>query len=165
MFSDALKSSGRFTWTRLRAFGSRVWAEAPTLAAEIIAWLFIVSWSYSLLMYGTSSLPTAIAESFERGPYHTMSVLGVLLAAVQLFALLSANDRLRALCSFAAAVWIGGLAGSLYAGDGNVPSGLGYLGLSFLSLTGFWKVKPHALLSLISGALTLLRSGNSRTRN
>ena len=167
VFDDAvlkIRSGGRFTLAHSRTFVARIFAEAPTLAAEIAAWTFVTSWSISLLLYRTDTLPASIAQSFERGPYFTIAILGALLAPLQLVAMVTLHERARALCSFASAIWLGGLAGALFAGDARVPSGAGYVGLSFLSLLGYRKVKPRVFVSLAADAVALLKGRRSGGR-
>lgn len=153
-----------FVVTKVAAFVRRVLREEPTLLAELGAWGFIASWSYSLLMYRTSTLPASIAESFERGPYFTMAIVGAVLAVVQLVAMVSLEERPRALCAFLSSLWLAGLAASLLAADGRVPSGLGYVLLSFLSMLAYWRVPPRLVLTFVSGAVNLVRS-RSGTRS
>lgn len=165
VFDDAvtkIRSGGRLTLTKLGAFVRRVVAEEPTLLGELAGWGFVASWSASLLLHRTATLPPAIAESFERGSYYTMAVIGACLAVVQFVAMVSLMEKPRAACAFCTSVWLGGLAGSLFFGDGRVPTGFGYLVLSFLSMCAFWRVYPRLVVSLLSGAVTLLRSGGKR---
>lgn len=164
MFDDAvtkIRSGGRFTIARLRMFRARVFAEAPTFAAEIVTLAFIAPWSYSLLVYRTSTLPAPIAAQFESGPYYTMAIVGIVLTLVQSVAMVSLHEKFRASCSLAAAVWLGGLAASLYAGDSRVPSAIGYLALSSIGLMGYWKVKPRLFLSIAVGVVSMLRGRRS----
>lgn len=154
----------RFVVAKVATFVRRVLREEPTLLAELGAWGFIASWSYSLLMYRTSTLPVSIAQTFERGPYFTMAIFGAVLAVVQLVAMVSLEERPRALCAFLSSLWLAGLAASLLAGDGRVPSGLGYVLLSFLSMLAYWRVPPRSLLTVLSGAVNLLR-GRPGTRS
>lgn len=162
VFDEAVTKAGRLTWAKLRAFARRVLCDEPTLLGEIGGWGFVASWSFSLLLYRTATLPEAIAQAFERGPYFTMAVLGAILAVVQFVVMVSLHDRARAICAFLTSVWLGGLACSLFAGDGRVPSGVGYLILSFISMLAFWRVHPRLAVSLLSGAVSLLRGGGSR---
>jgi hypothetical protein len=156
-----IRRGSRFTIVRLRLFWRRLFAEAPTFAAEIVTLAFVAPWSCSLLMYGTSILPPAIAVQLESNSYFTMAIVGVLLAVVQLVAMLSLHDKFRATCSLASALWLGGLAGLLYAGDFRVPSALGYFALSFIGLMGYWKVKPRLFLSIAVGVVSMLRGRRS----
>jgi len=94
-----------------------------------------------------------------------MAILGAILAAVQLAVMVSQQERPRAVCAFFTSVWLGGLAMSLFGGDARVPSGFGYLILSSLSMLAFWRVHPRLAISLVSGAVSLLRRGNNRTRH
>lgn len=160
-----IRFGSRFTWARLRTFVRRVVCDEPTLLGEISGWGFVASWSVSLLLYRTSPLPDAIAAQFERGPYFAMAILGAILAAVQLAVMVSQQERPRAVCAFFTSVWLGGLAMSLFGGDARVPSGFGYLILSSLSMLAFWRVHPRLAISLVSGAVSLLRRGNNRTRH
>ena len=165
VFDDAvtkIRSGGRLTLTKLGAFARRVVAEEPTLLGELAGWGFVASWSASMLLYRTATLPPAIAISLERGPYYTMAVLGAVLATIQFVAMVSLKEKPRAACAFCTSVWLGGLAASLFFGDGRVPTGFGYLVLSFLSMCAFWRVYPRLVVSLLSGAVTLLRSGGKR---
>lgn len=155
--ADSIRRGSRFTLAKILAFAKRVVVEEPTLLAEIAAWGFIVSWSYSLLAHRTATLPDPIAQAFESGPYLKMAIIGAALASVQFVAMVSGNERARALCSFVAAIWLGGLATSLIAGDFRVPSGLGYVILSGLSLLAFWRVFPRFLVNILSGVAALLR--------
>ena len=142
---------------RIAAFVRRIVRDEPTLLAEFGSWAFVASWSFSLLVYRTAMLPEPIAQSLERGLYLTMAVIGAILAVVQLGSMICDHERARALCSFLTAIWLGGLAASLFFGDGRVPSGFGYVAMSFLSLLGYWRVKPRVLASLWSRAATFLR--------
>jgi hypothetical protein len=148
---------------KIVTFVRHVLHEAPTLLAELAAWFFIASWSFSLLMFHTSPLPGPIAQTFEAGPYYKMAAIGAALAMVQLVAMVSLEERSRSACSFAAAIWLGGLATSLIAGDARVPSGLGYIGLAFLCLLAYWRVHPRLLLTIASGAVRLLRGRDSNS--
>lgn len=165
VFDDAvtkIRSGRRLTLTKLGAFVHRVVADEPTLLGELAGWGFVASWSASLLLFRTATLPPAIAESFERGSYYTMAVLGAVLAIVQFVAMVSLMEKPRAACAFCTSVWLGGLAASLFFGDNRVPTAFGYLVLSFLSMCAFWRVYPRLVVSLLSGAVTLLRGGGRR---
>lgn len=154
-----IRRGSRFTLGKVVVFVRRVIREEPTLIGELASWGFIASWSYSLLMYRTATLPPSIAQTFESGSYFIMAIIGAVVAVTQLVAMISLNETFRAACSFAAAMWLGGLATALFAGDARVPSGLGYVLLSFLSLSAYWRVHPRLLLNAMSGAVALLRSG------
>jgi len=142
---------------RLAAFVRRIVRDEPTLLAELGSWAFVASWSFSLLVYRTAMLPEPIAQSLERWSYLYMAIIGAALAIVQLGAMICDHERARAVCSYVAAIWLGGLAASLFFGDYRVPSGFGYVALSFLSLLGYWRVKPRVFASLLSRAARVLR--------
>lgn len=142
---------------RIAAFVRRIVHDEPTLLAELGSWAFVASWSFSLLVYRTAMLPTPIAQAFERGAYFTMAVIGAILAVIQLSAMVGDHERARALCSYATSIWLGGLAASLFFGDYRVPSGLGYVAMSFLSMLGYWRVKPRVLASFWSRVARVLR--------
>lgn len=123
------------------AFVVHMWRVEPTAYLELTTWAFVASWSQSFILFRTGPLPVSIAEQMEREPYFPMAVLGLALAIVQLVAMISRRERPRAYCSACTAIWLGGLAFSLLAGDLRAPSGPAYLLLSFLALLPFWKVR------------------------
>ena len=126
---------------RFTAFVVHMWRVEPTAYLELTTWAFVASWSQSFLLFRTGPLPVSIAEQFERGPFFLMAIIGLALSIVQLVAMVSRRERPRAYCSVGTAIWLGGLAFSLLAGDPRVPSGPAYLLLSFLALLPFWKVR------------------------
>jgi len=135
-----LRRGARSTVERFGAFVIHLWKVEPTSFIEFGAWILITVWSVSLILFGVAAFPPRLIATFESGPYFPMALLGLAISVVHLGVMVSRDERLRAHMSFIAAVWIGGLAGSLIVGDYRVPGGLVYLSFALLNFLPCWRV-------------------------
>ena len=135
-----IQRGARSTVERFCAFVVHLWKVEPTSFIEFGAWILITVWSVSLLVFGDAAFPPRLIATFESGPYLGMALLGLAISGVHLGAMVSRDERARARMAFIAAVWIGGLAGSLIVGDYRIPGGLVYLSFALLTFLPCWRV-------------------------
>ena len=116
-----------------------MWRVEPTRYLELFVWFLVTVWSLELFTFGTSALPSVVADVFNYGPYPWLAFAGLVLSPIQLAAMLTNNRTGRARCSVVDSIWIGALAFSILFADLRIPTGLFYVAAMVLAAVPYWK--------------------------
>lgn len=138
--SDRLRLGARSVAIRCIEFLDLVWRREPTLFIELgVVWTVGV-WAVTILMFGMTGYPPAIAAQLGKMPELALGLSGLVITAAQFVFIAIRHREGRGYASFAASMWLGYLSFSILAGNPRLAGGYVYLGTAVAALLPFWRV-------------------------